>query len=411
MKRLSSQLGMFPREATASTLMAPYVPVLLIKRGEREALSRLSAAALGRVTPWMRVVPPELRSTEDDTQPAGEFSRLAAILGDRAVYLDVVGTPRRDRALPPLDGEYLDRMLSSATAAGLAFAPVYPLGRADLAPVVARHAQAELGAAVLVTPASAFTWGARSLTEKVRSEAGALDLEGPQLDLMVDLGYLRDGSDDPESAAWLVRAAADAYAWRSILVAATSVPDSLADEIPQDSLNGIERREVRLFEAIRTRMASALRYADYVVQHPVPPVPGPTPKMRASIRYTAGSYMFASRGGRPIGEVAANERAEHYRELATRLRDHPPFIGADCCWGDATIEALADGRAAHKSQEKMRALATCHHITTVAEERVADLRLPAKSSERASDRAPAAARVAAGPGGTSRDARARRRRG
>lgn len=124
MKRLSSQLGMFPREATASTLMAPYVPVLLIKRGEREALSRLSAAALGRVTPWMRVVPPELRSTEDDTQPAGEFSRLAAILGDRAVYLDVVGTPRRDRALPPLDGEYLDRMLSSATAAGMSTDPV-----------------------------------------------------------------------------------------------------------------------------------------------------------------------------------------------------------------------------------------------------------------------------------------------
>ena len=371
MDRVSRQLGMFPREASTSTLLTEYVPILLLKRGEREALGHLTSAALERVTPWMRVVPPELRSNDNDGQPAGEFARLASVLRDRAVYLDVIGTPRRRRALPALDADYLDRLLDAATAAGLAFAPVYPLGREDVAGIVARHTQPGLGAAVLLTPAAAITWGTRSLTDKVRTEVGVLGLEGAQVDLMVDLGYLRDGADDLASAAWFVRAGADAFAWRSIIVAGTSVPDSLADEIPDDSLNGIERREARLFDAIQPMVARPLRFGDYGVQHPVPPAPNAVPKMRASIRYTVGDYMFVSRGGRPIGEVDVDERAGHYQELATRLRDHPPFAGASCCWGDETIEAMADGRVGFKSQQKMRAIATCHHIAMLAAEREA----------------------------------------
>lgn len=374
MTRLSSQLGMFPREARTSTLLAPYVPILLMKRGEREALAHMPSAAVEGVTPWMRVVPPELRSSKDDGQPAAEFARLAGILRDRAVYLDIAGTPRRGRALPALDADYVDRLLDAATAAGLAYAPVYPLGRHDLARVVARHAQPDLGAAVLLTAAAAFTWGTRSITAEVKEQVGALGLEGHQVDLMVDLGYLREGADDPASAAWLVRAGADAYAWRSVILAGTSIPDSLAGDIPDDSLNGIERREARLFEAIRPMVTSRLRFADYGVQHPVPPAPAPGPKMRASIRYTAGGYMFVSRGGRPIGEINLDERAGHYRELATRLREHPPFVGGGCCWGDQTIEAMADGRVALRSQHKMRALATCHHLTAVAAERAAEAR-------------------------------------
>lgn len=90
------------------------------------------------------------------------------------------------------------------------------------------------------------------------------------------------------------------------------------------------------------------------------------PKMRASIRYTSGGVMLVSRGGRPVGEI--DDVPAEYRRLAIALRDHPAFAGRSCCWGDEVIEDLAAGAALASGHAEMRALATCHHLTAVADE-------------------------------------------
>jgi hypothetical protein len=332
----------------------------------------LDPAVRDRITPYLRIVPPELRSKDADAAPPEEIGRFARLLGDQAAYLDAVGAPRRDRRAAPLGAAYMRDIYEAAEAADMAYAPVYPFGRPDLGTTVAAFASEVLGAAFLLRAEGALTWGGGRLRDRIRDEVRSLGIEPGRLDAVVDLGYLADGADDPTSTIWLVREVTASAPWRTVILAGTSIPDSVAREIPDDSLNGIERREQTLFAAVQAAVGEPLRFADYGIQHPVPPTPNPVPQMRASIRYTAGHFTFVSRGGRPLGEIATEDRPLEYREVAVRLREHPQFAVGACCWADPFIEELADGRRIARAQHSMRAIATCHHITVVAAERSTD---------------------------------------
>ena len=257
---------------------------------------------------------------------------------------------------------------------------MYPFRLTDVADLVRVFTSDAVGAAVLVPPDAGVAWSNASLDLELRDEVRRLGIPPAQLDAVVDLGYIPVGADGQASAIWLVRQVAAAAPWRSIIVAGTSVPDSVAEEVPDDSLSGIERRERALFETVQAEVDVSLRFGDHVVQHPVPPTPAAVPKMRASIRYTAGDFMYVSRGGRPLGEL--DDIPSEYRELALRLREHPPFAGSDCCWGDEFIEGLADGRIAAHGQHWMRAVGTCHHLTVVSRERAAGPRARPNDEER-----------------------------
>jgi hypothetical protein len=315
-------------------------------------------------------VPPELQGRDEDDPAPVEVARLATTMAERIVYLDAVGSPRR-RRVAPLGAPYMSQIYESATAASVSFAPVYPFRRPELRDVIRTFALDSVGAAVLVARDSALTWGTQRLHEELREEVRALGIDPGMLDVVIDLGYIAKGADDVSTTAWFVREVAAAAPWRSHVLAGTSVPDSVADEVPDDSLNGIERRERHLFDSVEAAVGMRLRFGDYAVQHPVPPTPGAVPRMRASIRYTAGDFILVSRGGRPLGELSRDEVPTEYRHIASRLRDHPPFAGSACCWGDRFVEELADGRRTARGQHWMRAVATCHHLTVVAAERKA----------------------------------------
>lgn len=379
------QLGLFRRVPNAASIGNPYVPILLAKRGERIALEQINSEWWSAITPWFRIVPPELRSGGvDDAAPAAEMARVAAAAGDRAIYLDAVGTPRRRRRITPLPGSYMQEVYESAVASNLAFLPVYPFGRPELGELVRNYA-GEVGAAVLLPAAAALAYGSRRLTDDLRTEVTVLGVDPRRLDLMLDIGYIPPGTNEPDSVIRFALQAIAAAGWRSVILAGTSVPDSLSGEIPDNSLDSIPRREVPLFASVQAHLAVRLRFADYGVQNPLPPAPAAVPKMRANIRYTAGEVMWVSRG-RPMDELRWDEVPDHYQEIATRICRHPPFAGVDCCWGDEFIEALADGRRHARSQYWMRAVATCHHIRVVAQERI--VRRPAAAA-RAKSRQPA----------------------
>jgi len=75
-----------------------------------------------------------------------------------------------------------------------------------------------------------------------------------------------------------------------------------------------------------------------------------------------------SRGGIPVLDVDRGDKDAHYSELARRLSELVP-MEEHCCWGDARLLALASGRAHASTQEAMRAIGTCHHISRLARER------------------------------------------
>jgi hypothetical protein len=64
---------------------------------------------------------------------------------------------------------------------------------------------------------------------------------------------------------WLVGQVAAAAPWRTVTLAGTSVPDSVAEEIPDDTIGGIERRERALFDAVQDAVDLRLRFGDHAV--------------------------------------------------------------------------------------------------------------------------------------------------
>ncbi len=365
----SRQLGLFATPAQTGSLGRPYVPILLLKRGEITALENLSAEARSRLTPLLRVVPPALRSSRDDQPPLAAMARIGRALAGRAVYLDVAAVPRRDRRAVRLDAGYAHSLYEAAVDAGIPFAPVYPFGRPDLAVVtIAAEHETGLGVAVAVNAQRLVAWDGGRPRDVLARELDALEISPSRLDLLIDLGYLPTRADET-SLSWLVSEFADDQPWRSVIIAGTSVPDSVASEIERGSLGGIERRERGLASDASRLAGFAVRFADYGVQHPVPPTPAPVPRMVPSIRYTAGDYVFVVRSDEPVAGRTTDEKRAEYQQLAMRVVAHPPFR-EDCCWGDEFLRAIADGTRVSASQETFRAVASCHHLTEVARELV-----------------------------------------
>lgn len=368
MPTLSSQPKLFRFEGDPATAAAPYVPILLIKQGEREALERIDVETRAGITPWLRVVPPELASKESREAPPAEIRRIARATADHSVYLDVVGTPRRRRSAPRLGPAYVASIYEAALEVDLPFMPVYPFGRTDLSSTIAKFEAPAFGAAVLVRANATTMSGIGSLREDLRAQVISLAIQPGRLDVMIDFGFIQAGTSDARTALRLVREVADAAPWRSVIVSGSSVPDSFASEVPDDALGWIERRERSLFDALQMGTERTLRFSDGAVQHEVPPRPGFAAKMRANVRYTLGDHLYISRGQLPLRDISNDDWPAEYRTVARRMIDEAPFAGPDCCWGDRFVLSLADGTRSARSQHLIRAAATCHHLKVVASE-------------------------------------------
>ena len=371
--------------------MRPYVPILLAKRGERQALELVGEGTRSLFTPWLRVVSSASESDGSDTS-YGELRRIARVSTDEAVYLDAVGLQRRSRSRPGISVAFMQRLYQAAIEADLAFLPVYRFGRTDLLRTISDFQSLELGAAVLVRHDDALVMGVGSFEHNLREQVRSLAIEPARLDVMVDLGYIPPDSANSASVVWLVRKVIGAFPWRSLILAGTAVPESFAGEIQDDRVGWVERREATLFDAVQREIEAELRFADYAVQSPNPPGNVFMARARANIRYTSGGAIYVSRGGRPMGEIPRTEWPAEYRRVASRLVTEAPFAGDGCCWGDQFVAMLADGRRDAKSHHWMRAAATCHHLTFVAQERAtgrrAQAEIPMTRLRRAANRPP-----------------------
>jgi hypothetical protein len=263
---------------------------------------------------------------------------------------------------------FAQTIFQAAGEAGLAFAPVYLVGRTDTATIVAEFARHQsLGLAVRFRVADLIARGSRQLADLLAVEITALDQIPGSMDLVVDLGYMSpDAELSASDLAPLLERLQNTTPWRSIVVAATSVPPSVAPFVNEGSLNGIRRQEWALWNGLRRLGFASLRFGDYGIQNSIPPDPMNAPRMVASIRYTAGDWMFVARGEGSVRHMSAPEQVAEYRELARRMFLHPPFIGRDCCAGDRFIEDCADGLNEVRTQRVWRGWGTLHHIVVVS---------------------------------------------
>jgi hypothetical protein len=340
-----------------------YVPILLDRAGERAALAGLPSFVWERTTPFIRVAPATQVERSQRVAALGEWiAALGAAVGSHRIYLDPNGI---QAASNPKESPILTATYEAARSAGIAFMPVHTLGvRATAGPASTAAAKDGRGLALRYLAASQMAIGARRLSEMVGAEVQSLGVEFRQIDLFVDLGWIRPRDDlDGADLAPLIAEIKRLGPWRSIALAGTCVPETLAG-YREGIISPIPRREREMWLALQAAGHLDLVFSDYGIQNPKPPVIGVAPLMRAAIRYSTPKAILVSRGDSILRGLSQAEQEHEYQAVCERLFLHDLYV-EDCCPGDRVIRDCSDGHLKIRTQRDWRNIGTAHHAHSV----------------------------------------------
>jgi len=344
-----------------------YVPILKWRQGEYQALVRLAGAVKDRVTPVLEVCPVEwdfelrreAKTLDEHLEPFGK--RVAAKWGNRFAFLDVhLLRPalRMQHGTHPL--LYLG---NEARRHGARLVPVVRLDSGE------DHLEAARDLA--------FTdrWGAclrldlddlmdPDVDASIQRVLDTLRLSFDEFDIIVDLGApnFEPLVEFAELVAALLRSAEAVDRARSIVLAGTSFPDSLAPLAK--SLQVVPRQEWRLYRQVLQLRESNLRvptFGDYAIAHPIL-AEGDMRLMKpsANIRYTIDSAWCVVKGNN-----VRDYGFEQYKGQCKELISKGHFAGAGFSAGDKFIEDCALRNGSTGNLSTWRWVGTNHHLTRV----------------------------------------------
>ena len=335
-----------------------YVPVLKVKRGEKRALSLLSAVVRPMVTPLLEIVQRTDKSVTAHLDTA--FSDLSSVLR-------LFGRCFIDANEIAADGpNAANEVFERATNSGIVYTPVTGISRtADIGAVLAHRTN---GVALRLR-LEEFEEG--NLGKNVRRFLARYGLVEDETDLIVDLGavdrMIVSGVQNLASA--FLAEVPEHRRWRTFTLSACAFPSSMGgvgrnSHAFTDRVDWLAWRDFQY--ARRSSLIRLPTYSDGAVQHPQG-VEGFDPRIMpvsASIRYTVPNSWLLIKGE----STRSIPPSQQFPTLATRLvqgdlRRH--FYGVSHCGGCASMEAAAHGAEGFGSAEVWRRLGTIHHITTV----------------------------------------------
>jgi hypothetical protein len=324
-----------------------YRPILRPRRGELTALHHLAPGDAARVLPILELEP--------GANLAALIRQLPPRTGAIAVDFGRIDDPADPHVSPPLD---LAEKLADLGVAMLPVLRAYESNRRLVAHGLA--ARMHLRRAVLRlrphidagNPAEAG-----EVTVRLLKSAG---LEPDAVDLLIDLAETAcvAHADHVEEQARKVVRWARTLPWRSVSVAAGSMPANL-DDLPADIPVAVGRLDARIWQRLGE---PGIGYSDYGVTSPVRRLGVQRHRQLPTLRYTAAHhwwiYRWARRGGR------SDDRCH---DLCRTLVTSPewPAEGARFSWGDAEIARRARTAPGGGSPGTWMAFSTSHHIAHV----------------------------------------------
>lgn len=356
--------------------MASYLPLLLAKQGEREAVRVMSERVRAAVRP-MFVVPPRRLEWKGKIGDPPEYART---LGDHLVkvargvvnawgpasafcdtlFVDADEDAGEARAAP------ICQMVDRAGLAGTMLIPTTGPDRSSAARDAVRSVAAlDRRGACLRLPLESVVRLVYSDAAEVHELLAGLRLEPHEVDLILDVGAITSEFRVPLA---FLRGALQrlphAGSWRSVAVAGGSFPSSLA-AYPRDELTRLPRWEWAMYLALRGEIGQlgwVPDYADYGIAHPDPPEARDPKTMRtsANLRYSYDSTWLIAKG-RTIRE-AGNTQA---RGLAQKIIDSGNWAGPTFSWGDVWLTECARGLDGPGNQTTWRTVGTSHHLAMV----------------------------------------------
>ncbi|WP_158617123.1 beta family protein [Corallococcus exercitus] len=348
----------------------PYVPILKLMMGEREALAQLEVTQRTRVTPLFEIRPPKSKPVKDKRKTfrmetmeevLGRIGpQLAKAIPDCRAFIDGLHlTPAQMMA----SGEHpLAYVLAQARKSGVALVPSTGPERPPEYQAVVRAAVAEdqRGICVRVRKKELFE---DNLDERLSSVLHTVGASRESTDLVLDLGSVEpdDVSMLSKSIPGVLSTLHGVTAFRTLTLAAGAFPQSISHiKLPTK----VPRADWLLWQTLASKAESLVRlptYGDYAIQGASPPSPDAAMHPGSpNIRYTADDHWLVVRGG-----AFKHHGYDQYSALAEHLMEQECYAGRTFSWGDAYIFGCAGGAETPGSPGVWRKVGTNHHITKV----------------------------------------------
>ena len=340
-----------------------YVPVLKVKRGEKNALQLVPLDLREEITPLLEIV--EWRKSTEKPTLSGH---LDTVFKDLAKSLRLYPRCFLDsRELEPEGEAAADEVFTRAVDAGIKFTPVTGLSRTSDASAALKHS--DRGLAIRLTRAE---FEAGNLSSLLRHFMTRHTVEYEATDLIVDLGPVGDMVTDGVTrfATQFLGDVPNPGSWRTLTLSASAFPLSMG-VVGRNSHAVVARAEWlawrnHLRDGGRVRRVPA--YSDCTIQHPSG-VEGFDPKLMqvsATVRYTLSESWLLIKGESTRRNPARLQFPRLAKQLVYgHLRDR--FHGKPHCQGCTSIKAAADGQPGFGSAEAWRRIGTVHHIAEVTQ--------------------------------------------
>lgn len=354
-----------------------YVPFLKGKQGEFNALSKIDRDDREHLTPLIEIGPIEIdpktgaNAESLDEALEGVAAKIAKAWG--SLDFCFVDLPEFETTARLEDGRHpVARFFEDAKAVDLAALPVTGLDRdaPQLDAVAGTRSVRSNGVAVrlrrpeLQNPAS--------LEAELRRVAETLEVDLPQMDLLLDFGPIlkSEAAAIRGEAEEAIQGLPDIDSWRSLTLCAGAFPKTVSTEVKPSKTGELERREWELWKVLidGERLPRQPAFGDYGVASPEWLLGFDSEVMSpaAKIVYTREEDWLVVRG-RSLKKKKYGGYKQ-YRALAEQIVNSGSFRGSEHCWGDDYIAKCAKGEVGTGNLQTWVTVATSHHLCVVARE-------------------------------------------
>jgi hypothetical protein len=347
--------------------MNKYVPILKAKAGEFDALKKMTDEVKGRVAPLMDLT---------SMPKAAEAKGLQAHLEKAVDGIEEAWGTSEIIFVDAFDIDLSARLANGSHPVGFVFEELHKRG-VQAVPTVGLDRDAAYEKAVAQAAVSIKTvvvrllvddlQDARNLADKLKNLIARVGLGVPHVHLLLDLRSLRNA--DVAHHLEVVRRAIiklpDADKYASLIVAGSTTPQSLSEEVKADSIGRIPRQELELWKRLRAEPGAANRvlFGDYGVVHPDNiELNLQTITLAASIRYTANDAIIIARGR---SFKAHPQGYKQYHGLSAKIVRLPEFRGSGFSWGDTRLADCAMKKCGPGNKTSWVSIATSHHLALV----------------------------------------------
>lgn len=342
-----------------------YVPILKWKRGQQDAIDKLTKDVKNKIVPLIEIAPLEDTKKSLENHIKNSSEKMCTILKQIPFFVDLCWIESY-KVLP--NGLHpLTQIINHCAKSKLKLIPVTGCNRTKeyndaIKMAFSRNNKMEI---CLRLDVNDFN----DIRNNIKNIVNELSIPFCRIHLILDMRYYKKNDNmDPITISNSIKKIPSISEWLSITLCGTSFPESLLNINP-DSNKKLERIHwmnwVYLYNK-HNNLSKFLQYGDYCIEYPELFNGDPrNMKPSGNIRYTIDECFWIFKGHNTRTKSKYKDGWKQMYKISEELINHLCYCGANFSFGDKYIYNCATTKGDTGGSEQWNKAGNNHHITYV----------------------------------------------